>query len=90
METNQCAEWLNRWIGNYCCDPSGASDETKTRCIGIGGKTETSGHSACPCRTSGDGNRHSRGIRGGKKRGSTGAGGCSQQGGLPHGERSNG
>ncbi|MDZ4820081.1 MAG: type VI secretion system contractile sheath large subunit [Planctomycetota bacterium] len=31
METAQCAEWLNRWIGNYCCDPSGASDETKAK-----------------------------------------------------------
>ncbi len=31
METNQCAEWLNRWIGNYCCDPNGASDETKAK-----------------------------------------------------------
>lgn len=31
METKQCTEWLNRWIGQYCCDPSGASDETKAK-----------------------------------------------------------
>jgi len=31
METSECASWLNEWIKKYCCDPSGASDETKAK-----------------------------------------------------------
>jgi type VI secretion system protein ImpC len=31
METKDCAQWLNDWIQNFVCDPSGASDETKAK-----------------------------------------------------------
>ncbi len=31
MEAKDCAEWLNDWIRQYCCDPNGASDETKAK-----------------------------------------------------------
>ena len=31
METKDCAQWLNDWIRNFCCDPTGASDETKAK-----------------------------------------------------------
>jgi type VI secretion system protein ImpC len=31
METRDCAQWLNEWIGKFCCDPTGASEETKAK-----------------------------------------------------------
>ncbi len=31
MEARDCAHWLNEWIKQYCCDPNGASDETKAK-----------------------------------------------------------
>jgi len=31
MEVKQCGEWLNHWISQYCCDPNGASEQTKAR-----------------------------------------------------------
>jgi type VI secretion system protein ImpC len=31
MEVNDCSIWLNRWIGNYCVNPAGASDEVKAK-----------------------------------------------------------
>src|SRR5262245_37239904 len=31
MEVNDCSSWLNEWIGQYCVDPNGASDELKAR-----------------------------------------------------------
>jgi type VI secretion system protein ImpC len=31
MEVKDCAQWLNDWIQNFVCDPSGASDETKAK-----------------------------------------------------------
>ena len=31
METRDCAQWLNEWISKFCCDPTGASEETKAK-----------------------------------------------------------
>lgn len=31
MELNQCQAWLNNWIGNYCINPVGASDQMKAQ-----------------------------------------------------------
>ena len=31
METRDCAQWLNDWISKFCCDPTGASEETKAK-----------------------------------------------------------
>lgn len=31
MEAKDCGQWLNDWIRQYCCDPNGASDETKAK-----------------------------------------------------------
>jgi type VI secretion system protein ImpC len=31
METRDCAQWLNDWISHFCCDPTGASEETKAK-----------------------------------------------------------
>ena len=31
METRDCAQWLNDWIAKFCCDPTGASEETKAK-----------------------------------------------------------
>jgi type VI secretion system protein ImpC len=31
MELNQCQVWLNNWIGNYCVNPTGASDQLKAQ-----------------------------------------------------------
>jgi len=29
MEVKDCDAWLNKWIGNFCCDPSLAGEKTK-------------------------------------------------------------
>jgi type VI secretion system protein ImpC len=29
MDRAQCEQWLNSWIGNYCIDPTGASEQMK-------------------------------------------------------------
>jgi type VI secretion system protein ImpC len=31
MEVKDCATWLNDWINEFCCDPNGASEETKAK-----------------------------------------------------------
>jgi type VI secretion system protein ImpC len=31
MELNQCQQWLNQWISNYCVNPNGASDSIKAQ-----------------------------------------------------------